>query len=304
MQSNLERFTDRFAQSLIEAIEAGVAPWQKPWKPGERITAFNALTGHRYRGSNLVMLVTTQAIRRYDDPRWAGAAQIKNAGGYVRAGETGTPVLVWKTTTKTPDTNKDEKNGETPEPPERKLFYRMKHVFNIAQAEGLNLPVLEMREPAADWSASGTVQKLVEHAEVNLTHGPDRACYNIVTDTIEMPHTGRFEARNAYEHTLIHELAHATAHPTRLDRADAFGNSMKSREYAIEELRAEISAMLTGERIGIGHEPQHGQSYVAHWVGHLQSDPNTIRKATADAQKITDWLTRNLDTESQLTTAA
>ena len=62
--------------------------------------------------------------------------------------------------------------------------------------------------------------------------------------------------------------------------------------------------MLTGDRIGIGHEPRDSHAYTAHWVAHLQNDPNAIRKATADAQRITDWLTRNLETAASEAAAA
>ena len=180
----------------------------------------------------------------------------------------------------------------------------MKYVFNVEQADGLSLPALPTAPVPADWETSRTVRQMVEDAQVKLIHGPDRACYSHASDTIEMPHPGRFEAKNGYEHPLMHELAHSTAHPDRLDRPEGYGNDMRSPEYAIEKLRAEISAMLTGDRIGIGHEPRDSPAYTAHWVGHLQNDPNAIRKATADAQRITDWLTRNLDASATEAAAA
>ena len=40
----------------------------------------------------------------------------------------------------------------------------------------------------------------------------------------------------------------------------------RNPEYAREELRAEISAMMTGERVGVGHGPKRGAAYVEHWV--------------------------------------
>ena len=64
--------------------------------------------------------------------------------------------------------------------------------------------------------------------------------------------------------TALHELGHATGHPERMDRdtvkhgAGHFG----SVEYAREELRAEMSAMMTGERVGVGHDGSRGAAYV------------------------------------------
>ena len=48
--------------------------------------------------------------------------------------------------------------------------------------------------------------------------------------------------------------------------------------------------MMTGEKLGVGHEPRHGTAYVASWVKALQDDPREIRAASVDAQRISDWL--------------
>ena len=43
-----ERTTRRkVSNELIDQIKRGVAPWQKPWKPGEQISAENFSTGQR-----------------------------------------------------------------------------------------------------------------------------------------------------------------------------------------------------------------------------------------------------------------
>ena len=47
---------------------------------------------------------------------------------------------------------------------------------------------------------------------------------------------------------------------------------------------------MTGERIGIGHDPSRGAAYVESWVAVLQKDPREIRRAAGEAQKISDYL--------------
>ena len=69
----------------------------------------------------------------------------------------------------------------------------------------------------------------------------------------------QFPTQAGYSHTALHELAHATGHEKRLNRPtlmkhEGFG----SETYAREELRAEMSAMMAGEQLGVGHEPRHG----------------------------------------------
>ena len=63
-----------------------------------------------------------------------------------------------------------------------------------------------------------------------------------------------------------------------------------SETYAREELRAEIAAMMTGEQLGVGHEPRHGTAYVSSWIKALENDPKETRAAAVDAQRSTDWL--------------
>ena len=71
---------------------------------------------------------------------------------------------------------------------------------------------------------------------------------------------------------------------------DGLENGFGSSEYAREELRAEISAMMTGERVGVGHDPQRGAAYVENWVAVLEKDPHEIHRAARDAQKMSDYL--------------
>ena len=47
---------------------------------------------------------------------------------------------------------------------------------------------------------------------------------------------------------------------------------------------------MTGERVGVGHDPSRGAAYVEGWVAALEEDPREIRRAAADAQKISDFV--------------
>ena len=47
---------------------------------------------------------------------------------------------------------------------------------------------------------------------------------------------------------------------------------------------------MTGEQVGVGHEPRHSTAYVSAWIQALENDPKEIRAAAVDAQRSTDWL--------------
>ena len=293
MNRRLENYARTFADRIIEALKAGTAPWQKPWKPGECSGPVNFTTQRKYRGNNWILLMVTAATRGYADNRWAGFGQIRATGGMVRKGEKGTPILVWRNraaTTTQPDPDTDEET--------RPSFYATVHnVFNVEQADGLALDKLKPDAPAVEPHTA--VRQVADDAHVRIVHIPgDRACYSPSGDVITMPEAAQFMEQGSYEHTLLHELAHATSHPSRLDRPACKITQRGGADYALEELRAEIAAMMLGEQLQVGHEPQHGHAYVAGWIKALDNDPNAVRKAASDSQRITDWLIRNIDTGS------
>ena len=91
--SRVDAYHQQFAEKMIKAIEAGTAPWQKPWKPGEQISPQNFTTDRNYRGGNAIYLAVAAVEKGYSDPRWGGYRQIAEAGGHVRIGEKGTPIM-------------------------------------------------------------------------------------------------------------------------------------------------------------------------------------------------------------------
>ena len=99
-----------------------------------------------------------------------------------------------------------------------------------------------------------------------------------------MPERGQFPSADNYYATALHELGHWTGHPSRLDRD--LSNPFGSEGYAKEELRAEISSMILGNELGIGHDPGQHVAYVGSWIKVLQEDPLEIFRAAADAEKI------------------
>ena len=102
-----------------------------------------------------------------------------------------------------------------------------------------------------------------------------------------LPEREQFASANGYYQTALHELGHATGHPARMDRDTLRAGAGKfgSVEYAREELRAEMSAMMTGERVGVGHDPGRGAAYVEGWLKALDQDPKEIYKAATGSPR-------------------
>ncbi|MCY4661758.1 MAG: zincin-like metallopeptidase domain-containing protein [Acidobacteria bacterium] len=292
-----EAYHQQFAERIIQALKEGAAPWQKPWKPGERMMPHNFGSGRDYRGGNAVYLAMQGLDRGYADPRWGGYRQIQEAGGHVRKGEKGTPIMYveWRQKHTARDDNGNpvlDENGRNKlewVPRDRPLV-KLHHVFNVEQTEGLQLRSLAKTAP--EWEGHEHAEALIRNSGVRVDHvAGDRAYYSLKDDRVVLPDRSQFESQSAYTHTALHELGHATGHPARLNRATLVKHGgFGSEAYAREELRAEIAAMMTGEQLGVGHEPRHGTAYVSSWIKALENDPREIRAAAVDAQRISDWL--------------
>ena len=293
-----KEYAKAFSERIRSQIEQGTAPWQKPWRPGETFLPRNASTGKTYQGTNALNLVSTALERGYQDPRWATFKQIKALDGHVRKGEKGTTIVfadrmrvAMKDDAGQPV--KDEQ-GRQQYAETGRTFWKHYTVFNVEQTAGLKLPPLgQTREP--EWEAHRRAELVIRHSGVEVREQQgDRAYYSPRNDEVVLPERGQFPTAGDYYRTALHELGHATGHKDRLNREtlqqgteDGFG----SPAYAREELRAEISSMMTGERVGIGHEPHHGTAYVASWLKALENDPHEIQRAASDAQRMADYLT-------------
>ena len=306
---NQDDYHKEFAGKLKEQIEQGVAPWQKPWKPGEERLPKNIQTDKPYRGGNSIYLSVTQTAKGYSDNRWATYKQIKDMGGQVRKGEKATHVLFYKFD------DERKKEQEQPDRPAtegkaerehtRPPMVRCYAVFNVEQADGLTLERKgDDREPPPEWKAHQTAERVIQESGIRVVHERgDRAFYNMQTDKVTLPEREQFATANGYYQTALHELGHATGHPDRMDRdtlKHGVGN-FGGTEYAREELRAEMSAMMTGERVGVGHDGTRGAAYVQGWIKALEDDPKEIYKAAADAQRISDYLMRPIREREQTT---
>jgi len=106
---------------------------------------------------------------------------------------------------------------------------------------------------------------------------------------VQLPPFERFRDGSAFYSTLLHEGAHATAAPHRLNR-DLTGR-FGSEAYAFEELIAEWASAMACMTLELTPEPRidHAQ-YIASWLKVLKGDSRAIVTAASYAQKVADWM--------------
>ena len=64
-----KEYARQVSDEIIDLIKRGLAPWQKPWKPGESYTPENLSTGKRYTGGNSLYLMSRGIRRGFGDNR-------------------------------------------------------------------------------------------------------------------------------------------------------------------------------------------------------------------------------------------
>lgn len=319
-------YREQVAKTIIDLLAKGVAPWQRPWRPGFG-SPFNPVTGQhssdggngRYRGGNSIYLQAVAIGSGYDDPRWVTFNQATHmkAGTMtplseseiarnralpfkhpdrvptwqIRKGEHGTLIEKWGTWT--PKAGKD---GPVPiigseETPERAhLFFRPFFVFNAAQVDGM-----PPYEPLAlTWTPDQrqvVVESILRESGAQITHSGDRAYYSPAGDHIVLPPRAAFQSPEAYYATALHELGHWTGHASRLNREGItshapFGGAL----YAKEELRVEIASMMLANETGIPNDTERHAAYVGSWIQSLRDDHNEIFRASKDAGTIAAYI--------------
>src|SRR5580693_9021627 len=296
----LRDFRQEVTDSIIGMLERGVAPWQKPWEPGASSLGipFNPTSERAYRGGNAIHLMATGLERGYEDPRWMTYKQASDNGWQVRRGEKGTQIEYWETKhapdraqPSGPDGGADGStaNGNNADAEKSRFIHRVYTVFNAQQIERIP-PHTPKQYTTFEVVQAG--EQILKNSGANIAHDQaDRAFYSRSEDSIHLPPKDAFKDAAGYYGTALHELAHWTGHPSRLDRSTLtdsyrFGDV----NYAKEELRAELASVFLAAQRGIPHNPEQHASYVNSWIGALKRDKNEIFRAAHDASKATDFI--------------
>ncbi|PYT23695.1 MAG: hypothetical protein DMG57_31175 [Acidobacteria bacterium] len=293
-------FRQEVTDRIINMLENGVAPWQKPWNPTDAALdmPMNPTTGKAYRGGNAIHLMAMGLRRGYGDPRWMTYRQAAALAWQVRKGEKGTQIEFWEVKagrdTRSEPVRAGDGDGHKPadEPDAgrgNRLIHRVYTVFNAKQIEGI--PEWTSNERSI-FDVVEAAEHILKNSGATIHHDQaDRSFYSRSSDSIHLPPKHAFKDAAGYYGTALHELAHWTGHPSRLDRTTLnetyrFGDI----SYAKEELRAELASVFLAAERGIPHDPEQHAAYVGSWIKTLKKDKNEIFRAAHDASQAADFL--------------
>lgn len=288
-----KEYRKELAEMFARILEEKELDWKKEWK-GLANVPVNAVKERKYKGINAFALMLTMMERGYTDPRFATFKQIQDMGCKLHdAKGMGIRVEYWfpydqvEKKALTWDEFKLATNGI----PDDRYVLRTKYstVFNAAHIEGL--PERELKE-IHDVTADELISKLSTNMGVEiLNDGGDRAFYRPAEDKIHLPIPEAFESDYAYNSTALHELAHSTGAPHRLNRN--IKNFFGSEEYAYEELIAEITSCFMSTDLNMKQDAIHldnHKAYIQSWIKSIREKPETLAKAIAEAEKTAAYM--------------
>ncbi len=293
---------DEITTKIIGELEAGRVPWVQPWGTAAAKAPLampnNAATGRFYSGINILILWGAVIEQSLPGQSWLTFRQALSLGGNVRKGERGTTVVYADRFV--PDDEK-KRARETGDDPQAIPFLKRFTVFNAAQCENLPDEIAVAAPPPEPDLIEPRVEALIAATGIDFRIGGNRAFYAPAHDYVQVPPPQAYFEPINWHRTALHELGHASGHPSRLGR-DLSG-SFGSKNYAFEELVAEMSAAFCCASFGIVPTVRH-TDYIGSWLDVLKEDNRAIVRAASQASKAADYLLGFLPTREPQTNVA
>lgn len=282
-ESKPNEVKQKIVAEIIESLKETKTIWHKDWKCMG--VPSNPSSKTSYKGINFLLLTLKQMAKGYKHNKWMTISQIGKLGGQINKGEKSTIVHYYKKIDKEDNTSF--------------FLHRYYLVFNLDQTtlkdDERFIDKLTKLNPAKkntdvekainDFAGKCKIEEIVQ----------DKACYIPTMDKIVMPAKEQFSNYHSFYATLLHEMAHATGHNSRLDRftkeQEMFTDSKE--QYAFEELVAEITSMFVLSTYRVDNEAIKNNSiaYIDGWIKNLESNPDYIFKASRFSQQSFEYIT-------------
>lgn len=326
--SKVDAALQRFAEMLIKRMEEMQKDWHKGWIGGGSMFGLpQNISGRTYEGSNAFLLFLHTAENGYKAPVYMTYGQLYKEGAHVLKGEKAVPVFKWGFSIKDKDGKKvteeefDNMTDDEKKECKRRPFLKIYPEFNIDQTnmsevnkEIYDAVVSQFRKTDVPTITDGmyvnkAIDRMMEKQEwvckIQYDKEEKGAYYSPAKDIVVLPTKAQFRIHpddpeecfkdgQEYYGTALHEMAHSTGHPSRLDRLKpaAFG----SPEYAKEELVAELTSAMVGNTLGFDRRiSDNNVAYLQNWTSALRKEPKFIVTVMADVNKASRIIIENID---------
>ncbi len=296
---------DQTAKVLLAYIKKNN---QMPWSD-YRVTTppFNANNGYEYTNMNKLVLFTQSINNNYKTQQWLPLGAIKaNKDISINKGEKATKIFI-PCISEVDDLTKPLKaiNGSYILDKKGNIQYEKKRiikgfktasVFNVQQLSFYN----NAQNKLIDKSISYDKKEDLDRAFKPLFNNPpcpiyynnniESPHYNPNQDIIVLPNRESYSIQEKFYSTAWHEASHATGHESRLGRS--IKNRFGSKEYALEELRAEMSAAMKMFNLNYTCTLSNSANYIKSWTKALDGDNagEFLKVIKEDVEKIHKYL--------------
>ena len=331
-QSSEDKTLEVFTDLMIAKIQSLTSKdgWKKPWFTEGALSWPKNLNGRSYNGMNALFLMMQCEKMGYEIPRFCtfdavqrlNKTEKKDANGEalprvsIQKGEKSFPILLTTFTCVDKETKErikydDYKNLSEEERKRYNVYPKLQtfRVFNVGQTN-LKEARPELWQKLADESQHQVkhqnegemftfepLEKMVKDQSwvcpIKVQHG-DESYYSISKDHIVVPEKSQFKDGEAWVNTCTHEQIHSLGAESRLGRIKpaAFG----SREYAREELVAELGSALVCQNYGITkHLKDDSATYLKSWLESLNESPQFLKTVMLDVKKASGMLIQHFD---------
>ena len=326
----METFTNLLV-NRIEEMEK--SHWKKGWvDDGCRVGLPQNIRGGTLNGSNAFFLYLHTAEKGFSMPVYLTFLQANELGLSINEGAESVPVIYWqpyyeeivpegerrKPERLTWEEYRDLSDAEK-EKFERKSTLRYYPEFNVDQTNlkevkpDLYAKLLERFKAPEVRDAEGmytneAIDRMLERQEwvcpVHYDKQSRDAFYRPSSDDITIPMKSQFKISDTpeeiykdgmeYYSTFIHEAAHSTGSPNRLNREK--GGRFGDQKYAMEELVAEMSAAVVGSTLGFSKRIlDNNISYVKGWIENMRKSPKVALSVTVDVGKASNMILEKIN---------
>lgn len=324
-----QRAMEQFAAMMVERMEKMKdSQWKQGWIGNAGYVGLPQNVGGRnYSGSNSFFLLLHTAAKGYELPVYLTFNQAHNLKAHVLKGEKSFPVVYWDMFVKDKYGNKvsaDEYKGMSKEQRQEMdvtPFLKAFPVYNIAQTNFAEVQPERMEKLNAKFKVPerkdtngmyehAALDRMIERQSwlcpIHADKKQDEAFYSPSHDIIVLPMKSQFNISNTpdeiyrdgmeYYSTMLHEMAHSTMTPDRLNRE--MGGKFGDPKYAKEELVAELTAAMISHSMGFDSKiTDNSAAYLDNWISKLKQEPKFIVSVMADVNKASDLILDHVDKE-------
>lgn len=295
-------------QKILNEISKGNLVWRQGWKMGVVVKGRTyGIRNHEsqrpYQGGNAFYIEMQNLLNGTDYVEFLTRKQILKRGWKLKPNATPFVVSAFIKSTQEQEFI-NEVTGET------ETLYRlmrgvvMYNVYPVQHIIGFEPIKFRIKENTKEDDIIFEAQEIIDNMPKcpQIKHGGDQPAYFPTRDFIQMPFKTAFKNLDNYYSVLFHELSHSTGHSKRLGRGNDTrlrdGSLKDKKEYAFEELIAELSASYLSTISELKYyNPKQSAAYLASWSKRLETeikaDPAFLQKAVYKAVKATTYILGN-----------